>query len=482
MEEVNTSTIRQSFVYGILALSSRTFLLNIISYIASLIVFTALSPREVGIYTAVIAMQRIISFFTDVGFGAAIVQKKENPTQDELSTAFSIQALITGAIFIIVFLLRNLLRTYFKLDMAGETLLLVLVFTIFVSSFKSIPSILLERKIHFHKLIIPQIVEALVFNILLIVLLLGKSGLYSFSWAFFVSSLAGLPFYYIISPWEPKFAIEKKSLSHLRFGLAFQAKNILATLKDDLLTVFLTKFLTFSEIGYIGFAQRNAFLFFRYAVDSVTRVSFPAYARVQHDKELLKIGIEKTLFYVSAAMSPVGIGAIVIMPYIIEYFPKWHNKWEPAIFSFVFFSLNALVSSFSNILVNALDATGRVRVTLKLMVIWTVLTWVLTVILLKMFGYNGVAAASFLVTLTIGYTIYLVKKLVPFSFTASVYKPVIAALIMASFVYILSNTFAKSFPLVVLIVLFGALIYSIVMYIIAKDNVQDGIKLVLNKK
>lgn len=83
---------------------------------------------------------------------------------------------------------------------------------------------------------------------------------------------------------------------------------------------------------------------------------------------------------------------------------------------FDIFSLNALVSSMSGILVNVLDATGRVKTTLKLMILWTILTWIFTWIGIFIFGYNGVAIASFIITLTIFITIRLVKEKFNFVF------------------------------------------------------------------
>lgn len=481
MEELDVQEIRTHSVHGVVALVSRTFVLNLVSFVASLVIYTALSPVDVGIYVVIIAMQRIISFFTDFGLGAALVQKKEALTQEDISTTFTIQFLLTGGIFLLVVLLQGYIGSFFKLNFDAMMLLVVLVFTIFLSSFKTIPSILLERKIHFHKLILPQIVEALLFNILLVILLLTKHSLSSFTVAFLVASLASIPFYYYVSPWKIRFGINKKAMHHLRFGVAFQAKNILATIKDDFLTVFLSKVMSYADLGFLGFAQRNAFFSFRYVVDSVTKVSFSTYSRVQDDKKLLKSAIEKSLYFVGTLMFPITVGAILIMPYVILYFPKWHNKWEPALFSFVFFSLNALVSSFSNILVSVLDSTGRVKTTLKLMVVWTSLTWILTPLLLLFFGYNGVAIASFVVTFTIIYTIYLVKKIVDFEFLPTIMHPAIASIIMGIVVFLVAKIFVTSLLTLSLVVALGIGIYGGVMYMIARKKFEEGIKILLKR-
>lgn len=480
MEEIDIETIRKRSIHGVIALISRTFFLNSISYATSLVIFTFLSTTDVGIYTAVIAMQRIISFFTDFGLGAALVQKKDMLTKEDLTTTFTIQTLVTGCIFFVVLFSQGLIASVFNLNSSAIGLLLVLIFTIFISSFKTIPSILLERKILFHTLIIPQIVESVVFNAILITLVLNNRGLESYTWAFLVSSIAGLPFYYLVSPWKINFGIHRNALSHLRYGLGFQTKNILATLKDDLLTVLLVKFLPYTQIGYIGFAQRNAFFAFRYVVDSVTRVSFSTYARVQHEEQLMRSAIEKSLYFVSLSMFPILFGVIVTMPYIILYFPRW-QRWEGALLSVTFFCLNALFSSFSNVLVNVLDATGRVKTTLRLMVIWTVLTWVLTAVLVYFYGYNGVAIASFLVTLTIFYTVYLVKRIVPFDFIKSIRMPFISALVMVSIVYILAKFLVHDLVSLGFVILCGVGAYLSMLFLIEKEKLIEGVRIITKK-
>lgn len=481
MQEFDASTIRRRSAQGVVALTLRTFFLNLLSFGASLVVFTLLAPQEVGLYTAVLAMQKIVSFFTDFGLGAALVQKKESLVEADITTSFTIQSSLTLFIFLVAFVSQHALGSFFHLSSDAQRLFVVLVFCIFLSSFKTIPSILLERAIRFEKLVIPQMVESFVFNMLVVGLMLLGARLNSFSWAFLASSVIGIPFYYAVSPWRVRFGIDRESLHHLKFGIQFQAKNILATLKDDFLTVTLAKLLTFTEIGYIGFAQRWSFFSYRFIVDSITKVTFSAYARIQDDKERLRQAIEKSLFYTGTFMCPMLFGLIIMSPYLVRYFPKWHNKWEGALVSLVFFSLNALVSSFSGILVNVLDATGRVKTTLKLMVLWTVLIWILTPLLIFFYGYHGVSVASFLVTLTLFLTVYLVKKIIQFDFIKSVAKPFISSIVMSGIVYVFLQLLAGNLISFVLVVFLGGVVYVVLMYMIAGREVSEGIKMVIAK-
>ena len=112
MDKTSSSIIDHT-IKGIVALISRTFILDIVSTATSLIIFSILTQSEVGIYTVVIAIQRVISFFTDFGFGAALVQKKDELTKEDLRTSFTLQAVLTGSIVILVFLLRVQITAFF---------------------------------------------------------------------------------------------------------------------------------------------------------------------------------------------------------------------------------------------------------------------------------------------------------------------------------------------------------------------------------
>lgn len=481
MSEFEIAKVGKRSVGGIFALISRTFFLNIISYGASLVIFTILTPREIGVYTAAIAGQRVISFFADFGLGAALVQRREKLTRDDLTTVFTLQAFVTLFLFLLVLLTQGFIVSFFKLGEAGSRLFLVLVFLVFLSSFKTIPSILLERAINFQKLIAPQIIEVFIFNLVLVTLVLKGFGINGYTWAFLISGIVGIPFYYIVSPWKIGIGITRESLGHLRYGIQFQAKNVLATIKDDFLTVFLAKILSFTELGYIGFAQRNAFFAYRFIVDNVTKVTFSTYSRLQDNKKMLKTAIEKSLFFVSASIFPLISGIVVVSPYIISYFPRWQGKWEPALLSLIFFSLNALISSLSGILVNVLDATGRVRLTLKLMTLWTLSTWILTPILIYLYGYNGVSIASFLIALTIVLTIFLVKRVVEFSFFKSILKPLVCSVIMAVFVFVSASLYAVDLLTLSIIIVSGAFIYGFSLYAIARGDLERDIKMIFAK-
>lgn len=463
--------IKKRAIRGIVALTGRTVVLQLVSVVAFFLLGIFLSPSAVGVFIIVSSVMRILSLFTDVGLGAALIQKNEELDKDDLKTAFTLQEILVVFVVLIGFIATPLVANYIKLDSDGIFLYRVLVFSLFISSLKVIPSILLERKLAFDKQILPQIVEAVIFNGLVVFLAYKNFGVASYAWAILASSLVGLPLYYLLSPWLPSLGIiPQKAKQMIFYGLAYQGKSILAVIKDDLLTFFLAGKVGSAGVGYWGWAQRWSYFPFRFIVDSVTKVTFPAYARVQQDKEILRTAVEKSLFGVSSTLFPVLTAMTFLVPNFVANFSQY-QKWQPALPSFYFLASAAAVSGLSNILINTLDATGRVKTTLRLMIMWIVLTWGLTIPSISLMGFTGISVATFLVSLSIVLTVYLVKKTIKFNFLANIYPATISCIFMFLGMYIINSLFIS---LVV-----GGIIYFIAMYLLAGKKIKENLVMVL---
>jgi len=412
---------------GIVALTSRTFLLQLVAFGATFLLTIFLSPAVFGIFYVVSAVVAFLGYFSDIGLAAALIQKKEALSREDLVTTFTIQQVLVGMAIIIALILSPFIGRWYGLDEPGMWLYRALAFAFFLSSLKTIPSILLERNLAFSKLIIPQILETVGFYITAVILAWWGFGVTSFSWAVAVRSVVGLVAMYIVAPWRPGFGISTSVARRLlRFGIPFQMNSFLALIKDDLLTVYLGKVLPLAQVGYIGWAKKWAEVPLRLIMDSIVRVTFPAFSRLQHDTARLRAGIEHTLFGLSVTILPISVAMIVAIRPLMAAIPRY-GKWEPAILSFYLFAVASVIASLSTPLTNALNALGYIRTTLKLMILWTALTWILTLSLLPIMGFNAVAVALLAITSTVALVVVLVKRVVSFSFFGSVRIPVFAA-------------------------------------------------------
>jgi O-antigen/teichoic acid export membrane protein len=331
----------------------------------------------------------------------------------------------------------------------------------------------LERKLDFNKLVIPQIVETIGFYGVSVLLAWLGFGIMSFSYAVLVRAVVGLVVLYMIAPWKMRIGFSRSVAKKLlRFGIPFQMNSLLALAKDDLMTIFLGRVLSFSEIGYIGWAKKWAEVPLRLIMDSVIRVTFPTFSRLQHDKSFLGKAIEKTLFGLAFSIIPISIGLLFFIEPAVSLIPKY-AKWYPALLSFYLFILTSLVASFSTPLTNALNAVGKIKITLFLMVFWTIATWVLTLLFIPLFGFTGVALAQAVLSMSLGLVIMLAKKISPFSFIHSIQIPVIASVAQAGFYYAFRGYQPYQIPRLIIVSVVGGILYMGIVWFFERKRITS---------
>lgn len=472
--------IKKRAISGVVTFTLRTFFVQAFAFFATFILTILLDPNVFGVFFVVSALLNFFVYFSDVGLAAALIQKKEEPTQKDLATTFTIQQLIIFTLVIVGLAASQTIANFYKLDEHGLTLLRILIFSLILSSLKTIPSILLERKLNFSRLVIPQIAENIVFYSTAVLLAYLNFGLQAFTWAVIARGVVGLFLIYILSPWSPRLAYDTTSAKKLTsFGLPFQINSILALAKDDLLTIFLGKILPFAQVGYIGWAQRWAFVPLRFFMDNVNKVTFPTYSRLQsHPQELAK-AIEKSLFFVTYFVYPSIFGMVAVAPRIFTIIPNY-GKWEPALPLLYLFAINTVFSAISTTFTNALFAIGKPKLVLSFMVFWTAATWALTYPLVVKFGFIGVGIASAIVSVSSIATIYFIKRGLPVSVGRSIFGPLTISMIMFLIVRILATNFVSSFAGLILVILVGAIIYFTISFAIFRRHLIEDAMTIIN--
>ncbi len=469
MDENQLHAIATKSVKGVFALVSRSFLIQILGVGTSFILTLFLDPESFGVFFVVSSIIVFFNYFQDIGLAASLIQKKTDPSKVDLRTVFTVQQILVLALVIPALVFSKNLSSFYGLDGQGHMLLIALLVSFLLTSLRTVPTVILERSLNYSRLVIPQVLENVVYNISLIVCALLGLGITSFIVAVLLRSIVGLVATYIVQPWPIGIAFSKNSFKSLvSFGIPFQTNSILALFKDDFLTIILGKILPIAQLGYIGFAQRLAYLPLRLVMDNIIKITFPSFARLQDDKTALKIAIEKSLFLIALAIFPIAVGIISFSPYLIEFIPKY-QKWEPALVSVMFFSLGSVISSISTPITNFLNAIGKVKVTLYFMIFWTAMIWVTTLSFIQLVGYNGVAAASFAVALTSVGVFVIAKRYVDFSIFTVIYKQIIASVIMYIFAFLVGQIITSLF----LMMLFASLaltLYFAVMLLLARSE------------
>lgn len=475
MENFTFEAIAKKSVHGVLALTTRTFFIQVLGIFASLVLSLYLDEFSFGVFAIVSSLIIFFGYFQDIGLAASLIQKKEKPTIVDYRTVFTIQQIIVLILIIPATIFSGNIVSLYGLSVEGQYLFIALLVSFLINSLRTIPTVMMERDLKYSKLVIPEIVEGILYNITLIIGAIMGLGVTSFTLAVLIRAIGGIIATYAIQPWSIGFALDRASLRQLLvFGVPFQLNNILALFKDHFLTLYLGLILPLSQLGIVAFAQKLAFLPLRLIMDNIIKITFPSYSRLQDDKKSLRIAIEKSLFVISFFIFPVAVMIIMFTPFLIDFIPRY-SKWEPAVISVMFFALSTVLSSISTPLTNFLNAIGKVKITFYFMIFWTITTWVVTIIAIKYMGFHGVAFAAFLISLSSVGVFMVTKRYLKFSILRPTYKAFIGAVITAFFIF-LTDFLVKSMFLLVVWSIVSGIVYLSVMLLISKKELISTVK------
>lgn len=407
--------IKKKTVFSTLSLFFQSGYSAFLGLIANLVLTIVLSPKIFGVYITLLSSIAFLNYFSDIGLAASLIQKKQI-TDDDTKSVFTLQQILVLTLITIGFFLGPTIIAFYKLPNDGLWLYYALLISFFISSLKTIPSVFLERNIAYQKIVLVQVVESTFFYLSVIILALLHFQLWSFTIAVILRAIVGLILIYLLSPWTPKIGIVKNNIRQLiSFGLPFQASSFLALFKDDLIILYLSKAIGFEAVGYIGWAKKWAEAPIRIIMDNINKVLFPLIARLQDNREKIGQVVEKILYYQTAIILPVMIVSFFLMEKIVYLIPRY-QKWAVALPIFKIFVVSSFLVIYLAPFVNLFNALGKAKLSFKLMLFWTAITWIFTVILTKFFGIFGFPITHLFISLTFIIPLYLAKKEINFSF------------------------------------------------------------------
>jgi O-antigen/teichoic acid export membrane protein len=99
------SELKKKTFSGVGVLVLRSILVQPISFLGFIFLSVFLQRWELGVFWAVSEIVGFLGYFSDVGLAAAVIQKKEEPTKEELRATFIIQQILVLLCILVALLL-----------------------------------------------------------------------------------------------------------------------------------------------------------------------------------------------------------------------------------------------------------------------------------------------------------------------------------------------------------------------------------------
>ena len=458
MEEINLEEIKQKTTVSVVFLSLRNLGIQGVSIIGFFLLTILLGTGEVGLFAIVAESVGILGYFSDIGLASALIQQKDEVTKDELQTTFLIQQILV-IISLIIFSFIFSKITFSKSYGSKEIWIFIsLCFAFFAASLKTIPSVLLERKLNFKLMSTIDILENISFYLIAVIFAFFHFGAYSYAIATFIRSLLGLILIYKFNPWPIGYAFSKTAAKRLfKYGIPFQLNSFIAMAKDRLSNLLVAGIIGRESFGILSWAQKGPRIPLSF-MDAIMRVTFPTFSRLQDKAEILKRSLEKSLYFIALFVFPALAGIALIAPDIINVIPKY-SKWAPAILPLYFYAVSYAIAAVTTPITNAFNAVGKITITTKLMIMWTILTWIFYPILSLKYGYLGTSYA----TLIVGSSSLIVWIVAQNIFKLNIFKVILHPFISTVLV-IIGLLILQLAPLSPLLLIFSKVTLGLLIY------------------
>lgn len=470
METIEIEKIKSKTTKSIFFLSARNFGIQIIGTIGFFLLTLKLGVGEVGLFAIVSESISILGYFSDIGLASALIQQKEEIDKKELRSTFTIQQILVFLGLLVVFLIYPQISASKGYGLPEFLIVVSLCFAFFAASLKTIPSVLLERKLDFKQISYVDLVENILFYVFAVIFAFAGFGVFSYAIATFIKSTVGLILMYRLSPWSLGLTTDFSGVKKLlRFGIPFQINSFIALAKDRLSNLLVAGIIGREAFGFLSWAQKAPRIPLSF-MDAIMKVTFPTFARIQDDAELLKKSISRSTYFISLVIFPLLAGLSVIASEFIFLIPKY-NKWQPALVPLYFFAISYAIAAVTTPLTNAFNAVGKIKITTKLMIMWTVLTWIFYPILSLKFGYVGTSIAALLVGSSSFVVWYLAKTHFKVNVFADISKPLMGSILILSSALTINFLNLNSETSFILKIIIGSLLYLSYIFIFSRQEV-----------
>lgn len=265
-----------------------------------------LLPQQFGIYGIGTLMLAFLEILTETGINAFLIQE-EKSLKKYLNTAWVVSIFRGLITFVLIFTFSPFIADFFN-NPDATLILRIISFVALIRGFINPARVSFQKNLELNKDFWFNSSILTVETLVVIFLSLKNPVASSLAWGLIVSAILEVIFSFVfIKPW-PRLVInfsQLKNILHKGKWLTLAGIfNYLSSQGDDLVV---GKLLAPAYLGLYQMAYKLSTLPVSEIGDTVGKVSFPVYVKIQGDKDRLKKAYFKTLIGITGLVIPAGL-------------------------------------------------------------------------------------------------------------------------------------------------------------------------------
>jgi O-antigen/teichoic acid export membrane protein len=441
------------------------FFSQIIFLIFSVFLARILSPSDFGVVSTVTIFTGFATLFIDMGFGVALIQKK-NADNEHYSSVFWLNLIIGCFLYAFFFLIAPFLSVFFK-EPQITILVRVICLSFIINSLTSVQSNLLVRELKFKQKVIFNWISTISGYTIAFYLAFNGYGFWSIVWMTIVTSTINSILYWFASDWIPSFIFNIRKIKELsRFGINVLGDTSINYWSRNFDNFIIARVLGSTELGLYTRAYSLMLLPLRNISSVITKVMFPAFSQKQDDIPTIKRYYLLIIKYIALLTFPAMVGlSLVSEEFVLFFFGQNWVRMTPVL------SILSLVGAVQSIFfLNGMiyNTLGRANIAFRISLL---VNFVLIIAFLigVNYGIEGMAWSYLVATIILFFPIYntAIKQLeITLWEVYKTLKGIIMATLGMAFMLLLVSVFLETTLLITMIlkVMIGFLIYGLIIF------------------
>jgi len=455
------------------------------AFIVKLILAKILLPQQFGLIGMAVVFTGFVSVLTELGIGAALIQRKEEQLRPEhFNTAFWTGITWSTLLYLIMaFFVAPLAASFYNEEILRQ-LIPIISIGILLSPINLVNKAQLSKRMDFKKIARIDSSTNIVAGIISIILALMGAGVWSLAFNSTAVILFAIPFYFKATGWFPKFNWDKQAFKDIfGFGMFTTGTNIVNYLINNIDYLLIGKVLSAQLLGAYSFAFVLTDTFRSKLMAVINNVMYPLYGKKQSEPEAIKKYYLKVVSYNCIIVFPIMLVLFTIAePFVMNFFG---SKWQESILPLKILSISIMIQMLVNSNTVLIRALGRPGLEMKLQLVKSAVYVPAVVYGLYSNGIVGVSWAIFcsrifnvlLAQYTFNYLISI--KVSPLELFNEVKAPVISSALAFSVGYPLLETFQVNFFVVGLIMM---LVFALGIYKMMGEELMQHVVFMRKKK
>ena len=438
-----------------------------------------LDPRDFGVFAMAGFVTVTLAAVLEVGLAAALIQRPKPPTREEFQTFFSLQLLVVSVLVAGLFLLAPRLLGWLHLDPGLRWILLALLPCPWISGLGAMSCVRLDRSLRYGVLAKMDVLRVLTYVGVALPLAYWGWGVWSLVIAIVASTAARSAVAFQAAPWPIGIRLGFSGMGKtLRSGVLFQASTLTSLFRDYIPVLLAGPRFGEQTVGYLNWAKNMTFYSSQAITQAVSRVTFPSVSRIQQDPQAVRQMAQTSFKYVNLITFPGILLFAALIPEFVQV--VFTSKWAPAIPAFYFYSIRMLGSNITTLYIAVLNGLGKIEISLRILVWWTVLDWALALALCSRFGFTGVAMAYAIGVIPIAAWLVLqLNKLAKVDFLRSFVFPLAVSGVAATAVWLAKSGSQASWLTLAGWIAGGLVFYILLLLLIEGRSLLGDIRVFL---